>query len=125
MISDDPFSPMIGPLGPESPARPDPVHLRPDYPILSILAKDVLTVPVSTISSESAFSLCGRLIEERRRSLTPEHVEMLSLAKDWEQAAVRQQHCVENKDLEELMENMYLDAQEGSTCVGGGDGHDH
>ena len=58
------------------------------YPILSILAKAVLTVPVSTISSESAFSLCGRLIEERRRSLTPEHVEMLSLAKDWEQAAV-------------------------------------
>jgi hypothetical protein len=36
------------------------------------------------------------------------------------------QHCVENKDLEELMANMYLDAQEeGSTCVGGGDGHDH
>ena len=96
------------------------------YPILSILAKDVLIVLVSTISSESAFSLCGRLIEERRRSLTPEHVEMLSLAKDWEQAAVRQQHCVENKDLEELMANMYLDAQEeGSTCVGGGDGHDH
>jgi hypothetical protein len=53
-------------------------------------------------------------------------VEMLSLAKDWEQAAVQQQHCVENKDLEELMANMYLDAQEeGSTCVGGGDGHDH
>ena len=83
-------------------------------------------MPVSTISSESAFSLCGRLIEERRQSLTPEHVEMLSLAKDWEQAAVQQQHCVENKDLEELMANMYLDAQEeGSTCVGGGDGHDH
>jgi len=27
------------------------------YPVLSILAKDVLSVPVSTISSESAFSL--------------------------------------------------------------------
>jgi hypothetical protein len=96
------------------------------YPILSILAKDVLIVLVSTISSESAFSLCGRLIEERWRSLTPELVEMLSLAKDWEQAAVRQQHYVENKGLEELMANMYLDAQEeGSTFVGGGDGHDH
>jgi hypothetical protein len=30
-ISDDPFSPLIGPFGPESPARPGPVHLRPDY----------------------------------------------------------------------------------------------
>ena len=79
------------------------------YPILSILTKDVLTVPVSTVSSESAFSLCGRLIEERRRSLTSEHVEMLSLVKDWEQASSRQQHNVQNKELEELMENMYLD----------------
>jgi hypothetical protein len=74
-------------------------HKR-NYPILSILAKDVLTVPASTISCESAFSLCGMLIKERWRSLTPEHVEMLSLAKDWEQVGVRQQHCVENKDLE-------------------------
>jgi hypothetical protein len=41
------------------------------YPILSITAKDVLIVHVSTISSELAFSFCGRLIEERRRSLTP------------------------------------------------------
>lgn len=35
------------------------------YPILSLLAKDVLTVPASTISSESTFSLAGRVIEER------------------------------------------------------------
>ena len=36
------------------------------YPILSILAKDVMSVPVSTVSSESCFSLTGRVIEERR-----------------------------------------------------------
>jgi hypothetical protein len=35
------------------------------YPILSILARDVIFVPISTISSESAFRLCGRIIEER------------------------------------------------------------
>jgi hypothetical protein len=29
------------------------------YHVLSILARDVIYVPVSTISSESAFSLCG------------------------------------------------------------------
>jgi hypothetical protein len=34
------------------------------YPVLSILAKDILIVPVSTISSESAFSLASRIIEE-------------------------------------------------------------
>jgi len=40
---------------------------KQSYPVLSILAKDVLTVPVSTISSESTFNLTGRIIEERRR----------------------------------------------------------
>jgi hypothetical protein len=34
------------------------------YQVLSILAKDILIVPVSTISSESAFSLCGRVLDE-------------------------------------------------------------
>ena len=52
------------------------------YPVLSILATDVISVPVSTISSESAFSLCGRVIEERRRRLAPEMVEMLLCMKN-------------------------------------------
>ncbi|WVZ86553.1 hypothetical protein U9M48_033312 [Paspalum notatum var. saurae] len=47
------------------------------YLVLSILARDVISVRVSTISSESAFSLCGRIIEERRRRLSSEMVEML------------------------------------------------
>src|SRR5207244_13356801 len=86
------------------------------YPVLSILAKDIMTVPVSTISSESAFSLSGRLLDDRRRSLTPAHVERLSLIKDWEQAHARQQHNMQNKELEEMMENMFLD-EDRSTLV--------
>jgi hypothetical protein len=41
-----------------------------------------MTIPTSTISSESAFSLSGRLLDDRRRSLTLAHVERLSLIKD-------------------------------------------
>jgi hypothetical protein len=59
-----------------------------------------MTIHVSTISFESFFSLSGRLLDDRRRSLTPAHVESLSLIKDWEQADARQQHNVENKELE-------------------------
>ena len=33
------------------------------YPILSLLAKDVLAVPASTVPSESAFSTGGRIID--------------------------------------------------------------
>jgi hypothetical protein len=39
-------------------------------------------VPVSTISSESAFSTTGRIIEEWRRRLASEMVEVLALIKD-------------------------------------------
>ena len=77
-----------------------------------------MVVPVSTISSESAFSLSGRLLDDRRRSLTPAHVERLSLLKDWEQADARQQHNMENKKLEDMMENLFLD--EGSAAHGAG-----
>jgi hypothetical protein len=65
------------------------------YPSLSMLAKDVLTVPVSTISSEGAFSLTDKIIEECR--LTSEMVEMLTCIKDWEEGNARTQHTVENK----------------------------
>jgi len=79
------------------------------YSVLSILAKDILTVPVSTISSESTFSLTGRIIEERRRRLNPETVEALTCIKDWENAETRLQHMVEDKELEEAFAGLYLD----------------
>ena len=82
------------------------------YPSLSMLAKDVLTVPVSTISSESAFSLTGRIIEERRRRLTSEMVEMLTCIKDWEEGNARTQHTVENKELEDSFSDLYLDDEQ-------------
>jgi hypothetical protein len=77
--------------------------------MLSILAKDILIVLVSTISSESAFNLCAKVLKEHRWSLSPEHVEMLSLIKDLEQDDARQQHNMKNKELKEKMANLYLD----------------
>ena len=76
------------------------------------MAKDILTVSMSTISSESTFSMTGRIIEERRRrrSLKPEMVEMLTCIKDWEAAEARLQQNVEDKELEEAFEELYLDS---------------
>jgi hypothetical protein len=53
------------------------------YLVLCIIARDIMVVPISTVSSESCFSLTARIIEERRRRLLPEHVEMLACIKDW------------------------------------------
>jgi hypothetical protein len=79
------------------------------YPVLSTLAKDIFSVPVSTISSESTFSTSGRILEERRRRLNPETVEALACIKDWEAAESRLQHMVEDKELEAAFEELYLD----------------
>ena len=81
------------------------------YSVLSVLAKDILTVPVSTISSESTFSLTGRIIEERRQRLNPETIEALTCIKDWENAETRLQHMVEDKELEEAFAGLYLDVE--------------
>jgi hypothetical protein len=35
------------------------------YPILSIMAKDIMSIPASTTSSESTFCLSGRILEDR------------------------------------------------------------
>jgi hypothetical protein len=82
---------------------------RRAYPVLSILAKDVMTMSVSTISSESIFSLVGRVIEERRRSLTSDMVQMMSCLKDWELRAARQQHEVENEELLSAFQELFID----------------
>jgi hypothetical protein len=79
------------------------------YPILSILAKDILSVPASTVSSESCFSLAGRILDDRRRRLLPEHVEMLTCIKDWELGARREQHAVEDFDMVASFENLWID----------------
>jgi hypothetical protein len=45
----------------------------------------------------------------------------MSLAKDWEQATGWQQHCVENKDFQELMAKREVSY----VCGSGGDGDGH
>jgi hypothetical protein len=68
------------------------------YPVLFILARDILSVPVLTMSLESTFSLVGGVIEECRR-LGYGMMEILSLFKDWEAADARLQHTTDEKAL--------------------------
>jgi hypothetical protein len=53
------------------------------FPILSQIARDVLPVPISTVSSESAFSTGGRILDPFRSSLSPRVVEALVCTQDW------------------------------------------
>jgi hypothetical protein len=47
------------------------------------MARDFLAIPFSTVPSEQAFSLEGRILGESRSSLTPEMLEALVRRKDW------------------------------------------
>ncbi|WVZ63553.1 hypothetical protein U9M48_013176 [Paspalum notatum var. saurae] len=53
------------------------------YPILSTMARDFLAIPLSTVSSEAAFSCSGRMLGDHRSSLALEMLKALVCAKDW------------------------------------------
>ncbi|KAH9650680.1 putative tRNA (met) cytidine acetyltransferase [Citrus sinensis] len=52
------------------------------YPILSHIARDVFVIPISTVASESTFSMRGRILDEYRSSMTPDMVEALILTQN-------------------------------------------
>ena len=53
------------------------------YAILSMIAKDILAIPVSTVASESTFSTSGRILDSFRSSLSPKMVEALVCTQSW------------------------------------------
>ena len=53
------------------------------FPILSKMAADILSIPISTVASESTFSAGSRVIEPHRSCLKPETVEVLLCGADW------------------------------------------
>lgn len=58
------------------------------YKVLSLLARDVLAMPVSTVAFELAFSTGGRVLDPFGSSFNPETVEMLVCTQNWLQSNV-------------------------------------
>lgn len=78
------------------------------YPVLSVMARDILTVPVSTVASEAAFSAGGRVISEKRGSLKPDTVEALICLKDWQLAEQRMQQAEQESKLAKELANLKI-----------------
>jgi hypothetical protein len=59
------------------------------YPALSQIARDLMSIQVSTVASESAFSAAGRVVDPYRNRLDPEMVQALVCCKDWIHATAK------------------------------------
>lgn len=53
------------------------------YPELSFMARDVLSIPISTVTPESTFSIGGWVIGEFQSSILPENAEAQLCTQDW------------------------------------------
>ena len=47
------------------------------------MARDVVSVLISTMTCESAFSVIGLVVDQYRSALKPKNVEALVCARDW------------------------------------------
>ena len=79
------------------------------------MARDMLTIPVSSVSSEQAFSSSGRILEERRCRLSSELLEALMCVKDWEHARQRTQQIEEDTDLISEFGNVNMMEESGAS----------
>jgi hypothetical protein len=53
------------------------------YPIVAAMARDVLSIPISIVASESTFSVGRRVIDQYRSLLKSDIVEALVCTRDW------------------------------------------
>ncbi|KAL8147277.1 hypothetical protein AgCh_004845 [Apium graveolens] len=79
------------------------------FPNLALLARDILSIPISTIASESAFSTRGRILDQYRSCLAHSVVESLICTRDWR---FNEKEVLPNYSLEELTQDIIALASE-------------
>ncbi|KAK1389144.1 hypothetical protein POM88_017322 [Heracleum sosnowskyi] len=73
------------------------------------MASDVLSIPISTVASESTFSAGSRVIEPHRSCLKPETVEVLLCGADWVRELYGLKKSKQNEDKDIKIEKEKLE----------------
>ncbi len=53
------------------------------YPTIAQMARDILAIPITTVASESAFSMGSRVLTKWRSSLHPNTADALLSTRSW------------------------------------------
>jgi hypothetical protein len=87
------------------------------FPMIARLARDVLSIPISTVASESAFSTGGRVLDDFRSSLTPFMVEALICTQDWLRRASPITNEENTEELAKLEEGTIRNIPSVAVCI--------
>ncbi|XP_047257658.1 zinc finger BED domain-containing protein RICESLEEPER 2-like [Capsicum annuum] len=74
------------------------------FPILAEMARNVLSIPISSVASKCAFSTGGRIFDSFRSSLTPKLVQILVCLQDWIRSESQPVSIEEDIDVLEKLE---------------------
>ncbi|KAL2895914.1 putative AC transposase, partial [Bienertia sinuspersici] len=74
------------------------------YPVLSRMAKDILAIPITSVASESSFSMGGRVLTKFRTFLLSKNVEAFVTTQNWLFGYLQEEEledCLDEADAEE------------------------
>ena len=78
------------------------------FKIISQVARDVYSIPISTVLSELAFSTGGRVLDSFWSSLTPQTAEALICAQNWIQSKPLDNMTEEIDGVKKLMKVIFF-----------------
>ncbi|KAK3199122.1 hypothetical protein Dsin_022537 [Dipteronia sinensis] len=61
------------------------------FPILAMIAKQILSTPVSTVAVEQQFSAGGNILDPKRSLMSLKSLQIQACVEDWTKAQYRQQ----------------------------------
>ncbi|CAN1339415.1 Putative AC transposase [Linum perenne] len=82
------------------------------FPTLQAIARDLLTVPVTSVASESSFSIGGRLLDPHRSTLHSTTVESILCTKSWVHDELKIDSKISATALEGCFTELIKDAME-------------